>query len=80
MNEVQRFVNDFIAINKCVMLKFKNGRVYLLRDHWKHLDPEDAPLVLIGKAAPPRQMHERPSNREPFGVIITYVTEPIKWS
>lgn len=49
---VQQRLNILIEKFPCVMIEQKNGVVYLLKEHWKHLDwRKNAERVLIGKGS-----------------------------
>lgn len=58
-------MNLIIDKFKCVMFEFKNGRVYWLRQHHRHLDPEDSPRVRVGKWDGAFPKGTRQSNRRP---------------
>lgn len=51
-----------------IMLRFKNGKVYWLKEHYRYLDPEDATAVLLGNGKPIQG--SRPSNRDKQAQII----------
>lgn len=70
------FLNQIIEKEKQVMFLFWAGRVYLLRDHYKHLDPEDAQKILLGNYPYRPQLTARKSNRIP-GAWLVYLTDPI---
>lgn len=76
--EKSDFLNSIIERHKHVMFLFRNGRVYLLWDHHKHLDPEDSQKILLGMANVPGRIHTRVSNRHPKDVVL-YTTQKLKW-
>jgi len=70
-------INTLVDRFTYVVLLFKFGKVYLARSHWKYLDPEDAPLMLLGgykKLPVDSRLHN--SNRQ-LGVKIMYITEKL---
>lgn len=67
---VKNEMNAIIKKHKSVMFEFSNGKVYYLYKHHKHLDPEDAQRVYIGKSCPPITSDLRPSNRNPKSKIL----------
>lgn len=74
---VRTAINELIVEHKHVMLLFVNGRCYLLRNHWQHLDPEDAHRVLIAHTPMPSGIKNlRDSNRGGGGKVC-YLTESI---
>lgn len=51
-----------------ICLAFSSGKIYWLYDHYKYLDVEDAPKVLIGNGHPFKGA--RQSNKKPYHKII----------
>lgn len=58
------------------MFLFSRGHVYWLKDHHKHVDPEDAQRILICYGEPPKGLHYRRSNRNVFDKVL-YLTEQL---
>jgi hypothetical protein len=75
--ELKDLINLLIERNSGVMLLLTYTSTYLLADHHKHLDPEDAPKILLGKHINPGSRHVRNSNRI-LGAKLLYLTEPWK--
>lgn len=69
-------MNILLEKNSCRMFLFKDNKVYLLIDHHRYLDPEDAPLMLIGPGGHPAHPHVRISNRNKYHRVI-YLTAKI---
>lgn len=72
-NDLRNLINSIVEKHKHVLLLFWAGKVYLLRDHHRWIDGEDAPKVLLGKAPTTIHIHSRASNRKP-GARILYLT------
>jgi hypothetical protein len=47
--ELRQQLNKLISEFPCVMIEQKDGKVYLLKEHWKYLRWSAAKRVLIGK-------------------------------
>lgn len=73
-SELKATINGIIDREKQIMILFKDGKVFLLRDHYKFLDPEDAPKIFLGRAPSTIHIHSRASNRFP-GARKLYLTE-----
>lgn len=56
---IQQQINKLFFIYPCVMIEQKDGRVYLLKEHWRYLNwKRDAEQVLIGKGQISNQQYE----------------------
>ena len=64
-------MNKIIEERKFCMFYFYDGRVFLLKDHYKHSNYAFAPKVLIGHADKPKGMHL-------INNCYLYLTEPIQ--
>lgn len=74
-SEMRDLLNMIISRQQHVMLLLTMDATYLLRDHHKYLDPEDAPKIKLGKRITTME-RVRPSNRIPQAKLL-YITE--KW-
>ena len=76
-SELKTLINLLIKHHYQIMLLITQDATYLLKDHHKHLDPEDAPKIKLGKRMLLMGQHVRNSNRMP-GAKLLYLTEPWK--
>jgi hypothetical protein len=72
---VKDFINQNISPGCGVMLLFFDGDVYWLKDHHKHLEPEDAFKVKLGTGKPLPNSRE---SRRIKGGKIFYVEQKLK--
>jgi hypothetical protein len=70
---VKAEINNLIAARKhCgVLLRFENGKIFNVLNHWAYLDFDKAPKVLIAKGTPPPKQFLVKGK-------FWYVTEPLK--
>ena len=50
---IKKFINEKLETEVGILLLFLKGKIYWLYQHYKHLHPEQAPRVLLGKGSPP---------------------------
>ena len=75
MNRLLRdAINSLVKRHTYVMLKEVDNKVYFLISHYRYLDPEQAPAMLIGSGKLPS--NSRPSRRTP-GAKLLYITDYI---
>lgn len=54
--EVKQEINRLLKQEFCLMIEHRDGKVYWLRHHWKHIEwKRDAQRVLLGKSKLPNQ-------------------------
>jgi hypothetical protein len=68
--KVKAEINNIIRKHKYVMFEFRQGKVYWLMNHHRHLDPECALKVFIGVSCPPISNDLRQSNRNEKGKLL----------
>lgn len=76
--EIKEYVNSLVKRFPCVFLRFHNGKVYLLIEHWRTINPEDSKAVLLGSSRVPvhNSLRLRDSSRIQ-GAKVLYLTDPI---
>lgn len=73
--ELKNLINLLVDKQQHVLLLFWAGKVFLLHNHHRWVDGEDATKVWLGNApASTIHIHSRASNRIP-GARVLYLTE-----
>jgi hypothetical protein len=77
---IKSAINSSITPGCGAFLKWKDNSLYKVHEHWRHLDPEDGLLVLLGNFLLSdfhKLPHFRNSNRSGREYVV-YITTKLK--